>query len=163
VTVDGLLDLAQYSLRQGEKQALLTERLRELTLLHRERSDPYRRILSALKYDPGEISSLVEVPMVPVGLFKSHALSSIPEDRVFKVVTSSGTTGGAVSQVFLDTAAARLQTRTLTSIMTHWLGRSRLPMIVVDAPSTLRDRRTLNARGAGIIGMSTFEIGRAHV
>jgi acyl-protein synthetase LuxE len=79
---------------------------------------------------------------------------------VFKVVTSSGTTGAAVSRVYLDAAAARLQTRALAGIMTHWLGPSRLPMIVVDARSTLRDRRTFSARGAGIIGMSTF--GRDH-
>ena len=120
----------------------------------------YRRILSALGHEPDEISSLDEVPMLPVGLFKSHALRSIPEDQVFKVVTSSGTTGAAVSRVYLDAAAAQLQTRTLAGIMTHWLGSSRLPMIVVDARSTLRDRRTFTARAAGIIGMATF--GRDH-
>ena len=160
VQVDDLLALNQYSLRQGDKQVILAERLRELTLLHRERSDAYRRILSALKHDPDEISSVIDVPMLPVGLFKSHALRSIPEDRVFKVVTSSGTTGAAVSRVYLDAAAAQLQTRILAGIMTHWLGSSRSPMIVVDARSTLRDRRTLTARAAGIIGMATF--GRDH-
>lgn len=138
----------------------LTERLRELTLLHRARCDPYGRILAALDQDPDEISSLAEVPMIPVGLFKSHALRSIPEDQVFKVVTSSGTTRDSVSRVYLDAGAAQLQTRTLAGIMTHWLGPSRLPMIVVDARSTLRDRRTFSARGAGIIGMATF--GRDH-
>jgi phenylacetate-coenzyme A ligase PaaK-like adenylate-forming protein len=160
VLVDELLQLAPYSLRQDEKQVILTTRLRELTRLHRERSDGYRRILSALRHEPDEIRALGEVPMLPVGLFKSHALRSIPEDHVFKVVTSSGTTGGAVSRVYLDAAAAQLQTRALASIMTHWLGPSRLPMIVVDARSTLRDRHTLTARRAGIIGMSTF--GRDH-
>ena len=49
--------------------------------------------------------------MLPVGLFKSHALRSIPEDGVFKIVTSSGTTGTAVSRIYLDAAAAQLQTR----------------------------------------------------
>jgi hypothetical protein len=98
--------------------------------------------------------------MLPVRLFKSHTLRSIPEHRVFKVVTSSGTTGGAVSRVYLDTGAAHLQTRVLAGIMTHWLGPSRLPMIVVDARSTLRQRHTVTARGAGIIGMGTF--GRDH-
>jgi phenylacetate-coenzyme A ligase PaaK-like adenylate-forming protein len=139
---------------------MLTERLRELTLLHRERSHAYRRILCALEHEPDEISSPVEVPMLPVGLFKSHELRSIPEDRVFKVVTSSGTTGATVSRVYLDAAAAQLQTRTLAGIMTHWLGPSRLPMIVVDARSTLRDRHALTARAAGIVGMATF--GRDH-
>jgi phenylacetate-coenzyme A ligase PaaK-like adenylate-forming protein len=156
VQVDELLALPQYSLRQKEKQEILTARLRELTLLHRQRSDAYRRILSSLRHEPDKIDSLVEIPMLPVGLFKSHVLRSIPEDRVSKVVTSSGTTGAAVSRIYLDGAAARLQTRTLAGIMTHWLGPSRLPMIVVDALSTLRDRRTFTARGAGVIGMATF-------
>jgi phenylacetate-coenzyme A ligase PaaK-like adenylate-forming protein len=160
VGLDELLSFAQYSLPQREKQAMLTERLRELTRLHRERSDPYRRILSALKLEPDRIGSLADVPIVPVGLFKSHTLRSIPEQSVFKVVTSSGTTGAAPSRVYLDSAAAQAQTRALAAIMTHWLGRSRLPMIVVDARSTLRDRRTVTARGAGIIGMGTF--GRDH-
>ena len=80
---------------------------------------------------------------------------------MYKVVTSSGTTAGAeVSRIYLDAAAAQLQTRTLAGIMTHWLGPARLPMIVVDARSTVRDRRTFSARAAGIIGMSTF--GRDH-
>ena len=94
--------------------------------------------------------------MLPVGLFKSHTLRSIPEHLVFKVVTSSGTTGTTVSRVYLDAAAARVQTRALAGIMTHWLGPSRLPMIVVDARSTLHERHTISARGAGIIGMATF-------
>jgi phenylacetate-coenzyme A ligase PaaK-like adenylate-forming protein len=157
---DNLLGHAPYSLAQGQKQILLTRRLRELTVLHRQRCDAYRRILGALKHDPDEISSPFDVPMLPIGLFKSHALRSISEDQVFKVVTSSGTTGGAVSRVYLDAAAARVQTRTLASIMIHWLGSSRLPMIVVDSRSTVRDRRTVTARGAGIIGMATF--GRDH-
>ena len=158
--VEDLLEVAQYSLPQEQKQVVLTERLRELTLLHRERSGAYARILCALGHRPEEIGSLAEVPMLPVGLFKSHALRSIPEERVFKVVTSSGTTGATVSRVYLDAAAAQLQTRTLAGIMTHWLGPSRLPMIVLDARSTLRDRDVFSARAAGIIGMATF--GRDH-
>jgi phenylacetate-coenzyme A ligase PaaK-like adenylate-forming protein len=157
---DGLLASPQYSLPQPEKEALLIERLRELTLLHRERSGAYRSILAALGHDPGAIASLGDVPMLPVGLFKRRALRSIAEDEVFKVVTSSGTTGAEVSRIYLDAAAAQLQTRALAGIMTHWLGPSRLPMIVVDARSTLRDRRTFSARAAGIIGMATF--GRDH-
>jgi phenylacetate-coenzyme A ligase PaaK-like adenylate-forming protein len=154
------MSLEQYSLPQPQKHAILTERLRELTLLHRDRCDPYARILSALTQEPDAIGSAADVPALPVGLFKSHTLRSIPEDAVFKVVTSSGTTGAAVSQVYLDAAAAQLQTRALAGVMTHWLGASRLPMIVIDARSTLSKRNTLSARAAGIIGMSTF--GRDH-
>ncbi len=99
--------------------------------------------------------------MLPVGLFKSHELRSIPSDQVSKVVTSSGTTGAAISRVYLDAAAAQLQTRSLAGIMTHWLGGSRVPMLIVDSRSTIRDRRTRSARAAGIVGMATF--GRDHL
>ncbi len=127
--VDELVQLDQYSLRHEDKQAILTERLQELTLLHGERCEAYRRILSAFEHDSERIASPARVPMLPVGLFKSHELRSISAEQVFKVVTSSGTTGDAVSRVYLDAAAARLQTRCLAGIMTHWLGRSRLPMV----------------------------------
>lgn len=160
MTLDRLLEAPQYSLTREEKQPLLIERLRDLTKLHRGRSDAYRRILDGLGRDPSEIASLDDVPMLPVGLFKSHDLRSIPDDRVFKVVTSSGTTGAEVSRIYLDAPAAQLQTRALAGIMTHWLGSSRLPMIVVDARSTVANRRSFSARGAGIIGMGTF--GRDH-
>jgi phenylacetate-coenzyme A ligase PaaK-like adenylate-forming protein len=159
--VDELVHLDQYSLRQEDKQAILTARLQELTQLHRERCEPYRRILSAFDYDSDRITSPTATPMLPIGLFKSHELRSIPAEEVFKVVTSSGTTGEAVSRVYLDAAAAQLQTRCLAGIMTHWLGRSRLPMVIIDSRSTIRDRRTRSARAAGIVGMATF--GRDHL
>jgi phenylacetate-coenzyme A ligase PaaK-like adenylate-forming protein len=159
--VDDLVGLDQYSLRQEDKDAILTGRLQQLTLLHRERCEPYRRILSALEHDSERITSPARAPMLPVGLFKSHELRSIPSEQVSKVVTSSGTTGAAVSRVYLDTAAAQLQTRCLAGIMTHWLGRSRLPMVIVDSRSTIRDRNTRSARAAGIVGMATF--GRDHL
>jgi hypothetical protein len=161
VSVERLLDAPQYALPQQEKEALLVERLRELTVLHAQRCAGYGRILAALDHDPADVVALDDVPMLPVGLFKSHSLRSVPEEQVAKVVTSSGTTGAEVSRIYLDATAARLQTRTLAGIMGHWLGSARLPMIIVDARSAIGDRRTASARGAGIIGMVTF--GRDHL
>jgi hypothetical protein len=102
-----------------------------------------------------------EVPWLPVSLFKSMELRSIPDDQVFKVMTSSGTTGQVPSRIFLDVETARLQTQALTSIVTHFVGKQRLPMLVIDHPGVVRDRRSFSARGAGILGMLTF--GRDHL
>jgi hypothetical protein len=44
--------------------------------------------------------------------------------------------------------------------MTHVLGATRLPMIIVDSRSVIRDRRSFSARGAAVLGMATF--GRRH-
>jgi len=95
-----------------------------------------------------------------VRLFKNLELKSIPDDEVFKVLTSSGTTG-EVSRIYLDKAAAATQTRQLGATVQTVLGPKRLPMLLVDTKAMLKDRRSFSARGAGVLGMSTF--GRDHV
>src|SRR4051794_26295508 len=159
--VDEVLELPQYGLPQERKDALMLERLLELTEHHRAACPPYARILAATGYEPRAARTLADVPALPIALFKTHRLSSIAPEDVFKVVTSSGATGDRVSRVELDRAAAQRQTRALAGVMTHWLGEQRLPMIVVDARETLRDRGAPSARAAGIVGMSTF--GRDHL
>jgi hypothetical protein len=154
--VDEVLALEQYGIAQERKDALMRERLLELTEHHRAACPPYARILAATGYDPAAASTIADVPTLPIGLFKTHRLSSVPDDEVFKVVTSSGTTGSQVSRIMLDRAAAVQQTQALASIMKHWLGDARLPMIVVDAKATLRNRGAPSARSAGIVGMATF-------
>lgn len=160
--LEHLLTREQFSVPADEKSALLLPALNELTAHHREHGQPYRRMLDALDR-PGAArpaTSLADVPYLPVSLFKWLELRSIEADAVFKVLRSSGTTGQVPSSIALDVATARLQTRALSSIVTHYVGGHRLPMLVVDHPGVVRDRRNLTARGAGILGMSSF--GRAH-
>jgi hypothetical protein len=95
-----------------------------------------------------------------VGLFKTHQLRSVPSDAVVKTLTSSGTTGQAVSRVYLDRESAARQTRALASIMRALLGVERRAMIVVDARESVSSRTSFTARGAGVLGMATF--GRSH-
>jgi phenylacetate-coenzyme A ligase PaaK-like adenylate-forming protein len=160
--LEPLLAAPAFRLPDAEKSRLLAGRLSELVSLHREACPPYARILDTI-WDGarGPFERVEDVPWLPVGLFKSHDLRSIPDEAVFKVLRSSGTTGQAPSTIALDHVSAALQTRTLASIMTALLGPERRPMLVVDARSTVRDRRSFNARAAGILGMSTF--GRDHL
>jgi hypothetical protein len=155
-----LVEAAPYALPQAQKERLLTARLNQLTQIHLAGCPEYQRLMSALGPGSLDARSLVEVPYLSVGLFKSHRLKSVPEAEVFKTMVSSGTTGQAVSQVLLDQETARLQTVALASIMTHTLGPRRLPMLIVDSPEVLRDRKRFSARGAGILGMMNF--GRQH-
>ena len=159
MSLERLLEAGPYALPQAEKEQFLLEQLNQLTRHHQAGCAEYRRLL-ALQPGSGEASSLPEVPFVSVGLFKSHRLASVADADVFKVMTSSGTTGQAVSQIVLDRRTAELQTRALASIMTHLLGPKRLPMLIIDSPATLRDRKRFSARGAGILGMMNF--GRQH-
>lgn len=159
-TFQTLTDLPQYSLPQEQKEKLLLPVLNELTAHHRARSAEYDRLISILHPDYRQASSPADIPFVPVGLFKTHILRSIPKEQVFKTLTSSGTTGQQVSQIFLDQETARRQTMALGRIMTHILGPERLPMIMIDSNALVRDRLRFSARAAGVLGMMNF--GRQH-
>jgi len=147
-----------FTLPQAVKEEVLLKDLSALVDHHRERCEPYDRILAANAYSSA--SSIAELPWLPVRLFKNLELKSIPDDEVFKVLTSSGTTG-EVSRIYLDKAAAATQTRQLAATVQTVLGPKRLPMLLVDTKAMLKDRRSFSARGAGVLGMSTF--GRDHV
>ncbi len=150
-----------FTLTQPEREARLLPELIELTEHHRARSPEYGRLLSALDHRPGRAyGALADLPWLPVRLFKHHELRSIPEDEVFKVLTSSGTTGD-VSRIYLDREAAGVQQKMLSATMRTVIGGQRLPMLLVDTVSLFKNRRSFSARGAGVLGMMNF--GRDHV
>lgn len=154
-----LLALPPYGVAAPEKARQLLGALNALTELHRAHCEPYARAVSVM-HPHAEARSLAEVPYLPVQVFKTHALRSVPESDVFKVLTSSGTTGQVPSRIFLDRDTATRQTRALANIMTFVLGRERLPMILVDSKSVFANRQSFSARGAGLLGMANF--GRDH-
>ncbi|PRY29579.1 acyl-protein synthetase [Pseudosporangium ferrugineum] len=149
--------MSVFTLAQEAREALLHKELAELTEHHRAHCAEYDRILTASGFTSA--ATVADLPWLPVRLFKNLKLKSIPDDEVFKVLTSSGTTG-EVSRIYLDKAAAATQTRQLGATLQTVLGRKRLPMILVDSRGILKDRRSFSARGAGVLGMATF--GRDH-
>ncbi len=156
-----LLAVPQYTRPQAIKSEMLREGLAALTAHHLAASEPYARLVDAMfpRARHG-IASLVDVPWVPVGLFKSHQLQSIADADIATVLVSSGTTGQQPSRIVLDRDAAAQQRTALASIMGTLLGPKRLPMLVIDTPSIIKGRGALSARGAGVLGMMTF--GAAH-
>lgn len=155
-TVKSTLKEGIYSRAKADKLDLILPLLNGLTRKHADGCEPYGAILSARSQTPGSATSLEDLPYIPVRLFKTHYLRSVPEDEVFKTLTSSGTTGQAVSRIVLDKETASLQTHVMVSIMQHFLGKARLPMLVIDHPGVVRSRESFSARGAGILGMANF-------
>lgn len=135
-----------FSADQREKEAFFEQEMKELTEYHRRSCRAYDDICYGLEAQPG--------PYLPVALFKDLTLRSVPEDQVVRQVTSSGTTGQQVSRIFLDGETADLQRWALCSITGDFIGDRRLPMLIIDSPDVLRDRRKFSARGAGILGFS---------
>ena len=83
-------------------------------------------------------------------------IKSIPDNQVFKILTSSGTTGQQVSKIYLDKETSKLQTLALSKIISHIIGNQRLPMLIIDSISIFSNKSSFSARGAGILGLSVF-------
>ena len=159
-TLERLFAVSPYGLDRAAKMALIEP---ELGALGAMALGALRRVLRRLVRGMGwdaKAANLANLPFVPVRLFKEMKLQSVADADVFKVLTSSGTSGQIPSRIVLDTATAQLQTRALLAIMTSFTGKQRLPMVICDSQSVLRDRNWHSARAAGILGMSS--LGRQH-
>jgi phenylacetate-coenzyme A ligase PaaK-like adenylate-forming protein len=152
---EDILKLNVFETPQAAKEAVFLSYLNELTHHHKKNSLAYHSILTAFGLN-SEFQSMSDVPFLPVSLFKELDLKSVADEDVFKTMTSSGTTGQAVSKIFLDRTTAANQQKTLAKIVGSFLGANRVPMIIVDSPSVLKDRAMFSARGAGILGFSIF-------
>lgn len=157
-----VLEISPFSLNKEEKSKLFTEYLKELSLKHYQKCENYKKIVDKLNCNLSEIKNYTEIPFLPVRLFKEFDLKSIPTEEVFKTMTSSGTSGQAVSKIYLDKTTAANQQKTLVKIVSDFTGASRMPMLIIDSPSVIKNRNMFSARGAGILGFSIFGADRTY-
>ncbi|MSA70574.1 LuxE/PaaK family acyltransferase [Holdemania massiliensis] len=151
-----ILKIPPYSLCKEDKEELLTHRLLDLTELHKEKCPEYAKILLSLNFDGDSIESYKKIPFLPVRLFKELPLKSVDESEIIKTMTSSGTSGQAVSRIFLNRDTSSNQQKTMVKIVSSFTGAARMPMIILDCPSIVKNRAVFSARGAGILGFSIF-------
>lgn len=149
-----------YSLDAGAKADLLADGLSELTRHHYSHCISYARIIDGLWGGIRDYGVADEVPYLPVSLFKMQRLLSVPEEEIRITLTSSGTTGQAVSQILVDRESSALQQQALAKSLMHVLGPKRLPMLVIDTDAVFKDPKMMSARGAGVLGQMRF--GRDH-
>ena len=154
MVLEQLYEIDPYSLNHDEKEKVLLEGLTELTKLHQEKCPEYAKIINIQSKKAWETTS--DIPFIPVRLFKNYELLSTDRSEIVKTMTSSGTSGQAVSKIFLDRDNTKNQTKTLASIITSYIGKKRLPLLLLDTEMVKNDRSMFSARGAGIIGFSTF-------
>lgn len=161
--IDDFYAMETYGLDKFEKGRMITRELVELTERHIRGCEPYANILKAMNYDALQIRQASDIPFLPVRLFKEMELLSIPRESVFKTMTSSGTTGQEVSRIFVDKETAMMQQKVMIRILGDFLGKKRLPVLVVDTPSVMKDRKQFSARGAAIIGLQVMSRGMTYV
>lgn len=154
--LDDLYSIDPYGLKHDDKERMLFDGLLELTEFHREHCGEYGNILKLLGYDRHDAFCTSDIPYIPVRMFKDYELLSVGRAEVVKTMTSSGTSGQQVSKIFLDRENVKNQTKTLASIISSYIGKKRLPLLLLDTEMVKKDRAMFSARGAGIIGFTTF-------
>lgn len=153
---DEWVKMEPYSMNKTNKKEFLTHQLKKLTTYHMDNCEPYRNMMQAVEFFPDAVVDYAEIPYLPVRLFKEMDLKSISQNEVVKTMTSSGTTGQQVSKIYIDKETSSLQTKVLTNIVGDFIGKKRLPMIILDTSAVVKNRQMFSARGAGILGFSIF-------
>jgi phenylacetate-coenzyme A ligase PaaK-like adenylate-forming protein len=151
-----ILEIPPFSLDRSQKEQLLSNSLTKLSRHHYNNCMPFRKMMDSIEFDVHKDYSYYELPFLPVRLFKLFELYSVPKTEIVKTMTSSATTGQAVSRIFLDKETSVFQTKALTKIVSSFIKIQRGPMIIIDSESVLKDRNLFSARGAGILGFSIF-------
>ncbi len=151
-----LLGIPPYNLNKEKKRKIFDSILNYLVNYHYESCEEYKNILLSLKYKLNNSMNIGMLPFIPVRLFKDYTLKSTNDTSIIKTMTSSGTSGQQVSKIYLDKTTATNQMKVLNKTVAHIIGTKRLPMIIIDSKSILKDRKSFSARGAGILGFSIF-------
>lgn len=151
-----LHDISPYSLDKQKKRDVLSKHLIRLSKFHYNNCREYHNIINALKIDLFSVKDYYDLPFLPVRLFKEMNLVSVPQEEVFKVMTSSGTTGQKVSRICLDKNTALLQQKVLIRLLSDFVGKDRKPMLIIDTASVVKDRDLFSARGAALLSINVL-------
>ncbi|MCG7538273.1 acyl-protein synthetase [Pseudoalteromonas sp. CO348] len=151
-----LSDWPPYAWPKQQKQSVLISKLAELDQLHLSQCPPFAKLKQSMPSIDLNSHPFSPFFPLPVRLFKSQELKSVPQESVIKTMMSSGTSGQSVSKIYLDKRTSALQVKILSKLVTHLIGKQRLPMLVIDCPSTVKNRTKFSARTAGILGFSMY-------
>ena len=157
-----LLKIPPFSLNIKDKEKFLTSFLNQLSKFHYDNCAYYTKMIDSSNYDLNKIEHFSKLPFLPVRLFKLFDLKSVKKENIIKTMTSSGTSGQAVSKIYLDKVTSSNQTKVLAKIVASFTGNKRTPMLIIDSESVVKDRKLFTARGAGILGFSMFGTNRMY-
>ena len=145
-----------FSWEAKEKSLKLIKLINNLNRHHYNNCDKYKRILDSLSASNTNLNSLEDLPFLPVNLFKTVDLRSVANNKILRVMHSSGTTGLQRTKIFLDKENAAIQSKVLTKIVSDFIGTKRLPMLIIDNKDSLLGKNSFSAKTAAIRGFSIF-------
>jgi hypothetical protein len=146
--------LKPFHLNPIDKEAMFIDKMDKLTKYHLNGCEFYRDYLSAINACRDNYSFLSEIPFIPARFFKDFTLRTGVAEA--NAIASSSGTSGAVSQISLNHRTMLAQSLALNSIVKSFIGNVKLPMLIFEPASIATDKKTFNARAAGVLGFTKF-------
>ena len=142
----------------NNKEKIFNKNLEYLYNHHLAHCIEYRNIMKFQdKRNNKKFETINKLPFIPTNIFKEVDLMTLAKKDIYKTVRSSGTSSNQTSKIYLDKYNSIMQSKTLTHLYESFFKQNvRLPMLVIDNKSVLKQKDQFSARSAGIIGFSNF-------
>jgi hypothetical protein len=155
--IDRLLVGPPYRMPPEERSLVLLEMLKDELEYACERNSGLQNYVRHWPVNFRLARRIPDLPYLPVGLLKANPpLSLVEPGEIKRTLTSSSTTGQQPSRIVLDSPTARRMTKGVVAIVQDFIGSTRRPYLVVDAPGSVRGGPELGARGAATQGLQPF-------
>jgi hypothetical protein len=152
-----------FGLNKNDKYELLLKIITELNQHHIMNCKTYSNICTGSENYQIDYKVLSSFPYVAARIFKLLEMHSLGEQTPAKILNSSATTSQIPAKIFLDKLTSKNQTIVLSRIVGNFIGKKRLPMLIIDSEETLKKSGVYSARAAGIAGFSSFANDRCFV
>ena len=140
-----------------DRSIFINKYFNDLTNHHYDNCKEYKKICDNLNYKVKNNLSVEDLPFLPVNVFKYLTLKSVDSENIVRIMQSSGTTGNNLSKIYLDESNAKNQIKALSQLFFDITqNKDRVPMLVIDSKSILKDRKNFSARSAAVLGFSLF-------
>jgi hypothetical protein len=153
---DALLALPSFSLNDEQKKVIFLRSIKKAFLFHWRNCPEFKYYCQKQGFSVhNPLERLADYPYLPVALFKSRKMISVPEETITAQIVSSGTSGKP-STILVDAGTTRRQTVTATKIIADFIGSHRRPFLVLDVDPSIVRSKVISARTAATRGFLIF-------
>jgi len=151
-SIELLINQSPFSLGQDQKDKLFSDAIYESFQHHMENNHLFRTYCENKGFSIGnKPQSLDQYPYLPVNIFKNKRLTSVPDEKI-KAILSSSATSGIRSSVVLDTVTSKRQMMASAKVMADYLGNKRRPFLILDQDFSTSSSAQISARAAATRG-----------
>lgn len=154
MNIHPILKYSPFLLSQAEKEKILLSYMQESVLWHYHNNIQFKNLCDNRNFDVRKSFNLYDIPYIPVPMFKSLELLSVPRSQIIKTLYSSSTSGKP-SKIMIDKITSDNQAVAANKILADYLGKERRLFLIFDIEDTIKNTKDgeLSSRGTAIRGM----------